>query len=63
MKHALGREAERFGIGPAVVLSQDLTQAAGPVRDGAMADLATGDVELGNRYREAAGGRLVHLHL
>jgi hypothetical protein len=30
-------------MSPAVVLSQDLTEAAGPVRHGAMADLATGD--------------------
>jgi hypothetical protein len=28
-------------MGPAVVPGQDLTQAAGPVRDGAVADLAT----------------------
>jgi hypothetical protein len=27
----LGRDAERFGMGPAVVLGQDLTEAAGPV--------------------------------
>jgi hypothetical protein len=38
-----GRDAERFGMGPAVVLGQDLTEAAGPVRHGALADLATGD--------------------
>jgi hypothetical protein len=38
----LGRDAERFGMGPAVVLGQDLTEAAGPVRHGAVADLATG---------------------
>jgi len=31
------------GWGPAVVLGQDLTEAAGPVRDGAVTDLATGD--------------------
>ena len=36
-----GRDAERFGMGPAVVLGQDLTEAAGPVRHGALADLAT----------------------
>ena len=28
-------------MGPAVVLDQDLTEGAGPVRDGAVADLAT----------------------
>jgi hypothetical protein len=51
----LGRYAERFGMGPAVVLGQDLTEAAGPVRHGAVADLATGDRQLGNDHREAAG--------
>jgi hypothetical protein len=30
-------------MGPAVVLGQDLAEAAGPVRHGALADLATGD--------------------
>ena len=38
-----GCEVERFGMGPAVVLCQDLTEVAGPVRDGAVADLAAGD--------------------
>jgi hypothetical protein len=33
-----------------------------PVRDGAVADLATGDRQLGNDHREAAGRRLAHLH-
>ncbi len=51
----LGRDAERFGMGPAVVSGQDLTEAAGPVRHGALADLATGDRQLGNGHREAAG--------
>jgi hypothetical protein len=32
--------AECFGMGPAVVLGQDLTEAAGPLRHGAVADLA-----------------------
>ena len=35
LRGLLGRETERFGMGPAVVLSEDLTEAAGPVRDGA----------------------------
>ncbi len=51
----LRRDAEHFGMGPAVVLGQDLTEAAGPVRHGAVADLATGDRQLGNDHREAAG--------
>jgi sugar lactone lactonase YvrE len=38
-----GCGVERFGMGPAVVLGQDLTEVAGPVRDGALADLAAGD--------------------
>ena len=59
----LGRYAERFGIGPTVGPGQDLTQAARPVRDGAVADLATGDRQLGNDHRETQGRRVVHLHL
>jgi hypothetical protein len=51
----LGRDAERFGMGPAVVLGQDLTEAAGPVRHGALADLAAGDRQLGNGHSETAG--------
>jgi hypothetical protein len=49
-------------MGPALVLGQDLAHAAGPTRDGAVADLATGDRQLGNDYREAAGGDLLILH-
>ena len=48
-------ELERFGMGPAVVLGQDLGEGAGPVGDGALADLAAGDGQLGNGHREAAG--------
>jgi hypothetical protein len=54
-RRLLGREAERFWMGTAVVLGQNLTEAAGPVRDGAVADLATGYRQLGNGHREAAG--------
>jgi hypothetical protein len=50
-----GREVERFGMGPAVVLGQGLADSAGPVRDRAVADLATRDREMSDRYREAAG--------
>jgi len=42
-------------MGPAVMLSQDLTDVAGPVGEGAVADLAAGDRQLGNGHREAAG--------
>ena len=42
-------------MGPAVVLGQGLTEAARPVRHGALADLATGDRQLANGHREAAG--------
>ena len=38
-----GCDAEDFGMSPAVVLRQDLTEVARPVRDGAVADLAAGD--------------------
>ena len=56
-----GKDAERCGMGPAVVLGQDLTEATGPVRHGAVADLATGDRQLGNGHREAAGRGLAHM--
>jgi hypothetical protein len=48
-------EGERFGMGPAIVLGQDLTEAAGPVGDGAVADLATvtgGWVTVTGKWRE-----------
>lgn len=38
-RRSLG-EAERFGVGPAVVLGQDFADRAWPVGDGAVADLA-----------------------
>jgi len=50
-----GRKAERFRMGPAVVVGQDLTEAAGPVRNGAVANLAAGDRQLGDGHRETAG--------
>ena len=53
------RDAEHFGMRPAVVLGQDLTEAAGPVRHRAVADLATGDRQLGNGHREAREGDLL----
>jgi hypothetical protein len=37
------------------MLGQDLTGVARTVGDGAVADLAAGDRELGNGHREAAG--------
>ena len=49
------RKAERFGMGPAVVLGQGLAEAAEPVRHGAVADLAAGERQLGNGDGEAAG--------
>ena len=42
-------------MGPAVVVGQDLTEAAGPVRNGAVANLAAGDRQLGDGHRETAG--------
>jgi hypothetical protein len=50
-----GCDLERFGMGPAVMLGQDLSEVAGPVGDGAMADLAARDRQLRNGHREAAG--------
>jgi len=50
-----GCELDRFRMDPVVVLGQDLCEGAGPVSDGAVADLAAGDRELGNGHREAAG--------
>ena len=50
-------------MGPAVVLGQDLAEAAWPVRDGAAADLAAGNRKMGNSHREAVGtGPAHHLH-
>jgi hypothetical protein len=54
LRTLLGRDAERFGMGPAVVLGQDLTEVAGPVGHSATADLAAGDRQLGDGHREAA---------
>jgi hypothetical protein len=50
-----GPEVERFGMVPAVVLSQGLADSARPVRDRPVADLATRDREMGDRHRETAG--------
>jgi hypothetical protein len=47
--------SERFRVDPAVVLGQDLAEMAGPVSDGAVADLAARDREVGNGHREPAG--------
>ena len=50
-----GSEAERLRMGSPVMLGQDLTEVAGPVRDSAVTDVAAGDRQLGNGHREAAG--------
>jgi len=50
-----GCELKRFGMGPAVVLGQDLGEVTGPVGHGPVADLAAGDRQLGNGHGEAAG--------
>ena len=42
-------------MGPAVVLGQDFTEGGGPVRDGALTDLAAGDRQMGNGHRVTAG--------
>jgi hypothetical protein len=46
------RQAKRIGMGPAVVLRQDLAETARPVRDGAAADLAARGPKMGNGHRE-----------
>jgi len=51
----LGRETERFGMGPAVVLGQDLAEAARPVGNGLTADLAACYRKMGHGHRETAG--------
>ena len=56
-------ELDRFGVGLAVVLGQDFSEGAGPVGDGAVADLAAGDRQLRDGHREAAGRCLAHLTL
>ena len=50
-----GRHAERLRMGPAVVLGQDLAEAAGVVGDRLVADLAAGDWKVSNGDGEAAG--------
>lgn len=55
-----GGEAERFGVGTAVMLGQDLAEVAGPVGDGAVADLAARDRKMGNGHGEAAGTGIAH---
>ena len=55
-----GGGAGRFGLGPAVVLGQDLAGGARPVRDSLVADLAAGDRKVSNGDREAAGMRRAH---
>ena len=48
-------------MGPAVVLGQDLAEAARPVGNGLTADLAACHRKMGHGHREAAGTRLAHL--
>ena len=50
-----GCEADCFRMVAAVVPGQDLGEAAGPVRDGALPHLAAGDRQMGGGHREAAG--------
>jgi hypothetical protein len=54
LRPLLGGKAERFGMGPPVVLGQRLAEGAGPVGHGPLADLAAGDRKLGDGDREAA---------
>ena len=54
-KRLPGRQVERFGMGPAVVLGQGIADRAGPVSDRTVADVATRDREMGDRHGEVAG--------
>lgn len=54
LRTLLGGKAERFGMGPPVVLGQRLAEGAGPVSHGPVADLAAGDWKLGDGDRETA---------
>ena len=56
LRTLLGGKAERFGMGPAVVLGQRFAEGAGPVGHGALADLAAGNRKLGDGDRETARG-------
>jgi hypothetical protein len=56
----MGRGAEGFRVSPAVVLGQYFADLAGPVGDGALADLAAHDGELSNGDREVAGTSAAH---
>ena len=55
-----GGDAERFGVGPAVMLGQNLADVAGPVGEGAVAELAAGDRQMGDGHREAVGTWRTH---
>src|SRR5215467_7781179 len=48
----LGGDAESFGMGPAVVLGQHPADVAWLVGDGAVAELAAGNRQLGDSHRE-----------
>lgn len=48
-----GQDAKRPGMGPAVVLGQDLAEGTGAIGDRAVADLAACDGKVGNGDGEA----------
>jgi len=48
-----GSGGEYLGVGPAVVLSQDLAEIARPVGDGPLAELAAREGKVGDGHREA----------
>ena len=54
LRTLLGGKAERFGMGPTVVLGQRLAEGAGPVGHCPLAYLAAGDRKLGDGDRETA---------
>lgn len=50
-----GMRVECFGVGAAVVPGEDLGEGARLVRDGALADLAAGDRQMGDSHGENGG--------
>lgn len=56
MRILLAGKAKCFRMGAAVMLGQRLAGSTGPVGNGTLADLATGDRKLSDGDRETTGG-------
>src|SRR5215472_13738340 len=55
-----GSALERLGVRPPVVFSQDFARFTGPIRNGAVTDLASHDRKMRNGHGEAAGTCVTH---